>query len=375
MKLPINIIRVLVGMLFIFSGLIKANDPLGLAYKMEEYFAVWGWDWANQFSLGLSIAMNVLEIVAGIALLLGWQAALVSKGLLGLMVFFTFLTAYAVFSGKIKTCGCFGDCIPLQAYQSFLKDVVLLALTVILVSNHRYILPIFKVRPTLFIVLLSLGIVFWGQMEALRSLPYVDCLPYAAGKKLLPQMQAPLGSIPDSVVVMYKYKVGNEIISFDANHFPTDFDDTKYTFVDRENVVVKKGNATPAIQDFALYSALGSDTTMAILQAPKLQLLFFAKDFKGIQPEWWEVFTKIYTIAHKDNTNFVMVSNQPVLVSNFFNTQHRFKVPVLTCDGTVMKTMLRSSVGLIAMQGDKVVQKWSFAHLNEVVAFLHKQPK
>src|SRR6187549_2096637 len=104
MKVLLGISRFIVGVLFIFSGLIKANDPLGLAYKMDEYFAVWHWDWASQFSLVLSICMNVFEIVAGIAILLGYQARLFTWLLLLLIIFFTFLTGYAVFSGKIKTC-------------------------------------------------------------------------------------------------------------------------------------------------------------------------------------------------------------------------------------------------------------------------------
>jgi len=126
MKLILNIARFIVGVLFIFSGLIKANDPLGLSYKMQEFFEVWGWGFLDNYTLTLSVFMIAFEIIAGVAVLVGWQMKLFSWLLLLLIIFFTFLTGYALFSGKIRECGCFGDCIPLTADQSFMKDLVLL---------------------------------------------------------------------------------------------------------------------------------------------------------------------------------------------------------------------------------------------------------
>src|SRR5215471_19511299 len=120
MKRSLTVIRWLVGLLFIFSGLIKANDPLGLSYKMQEFFEVWGLQSLNDFTLAFSLVMNVFEVLAGVAVIVGWRMRLFSWLLLLLIIFFGFLTGYAVFSGKIKTCGCFGDCLPLTAGQSFI---------------------------------------------------------------------------------------------------------------------------------------------------------------------------------------------------------------------------------------------------------------
>src|SRR3954447_17398554 len=102
MKVLISIVRMIVGVLFIFSGLVKANDPLGLSYKMQEFFEVWNFHWLDNFTLAFSILMIVFEIVAGVAVLLGWQMKLFSWLLLLLIVFFTFLTAYAYLSGKVR---------------------------------------------------------------------------------------------------------------------------------------------------------------------------------------------------------------------------------------------------------------------------------
>src|ERR1044071_3902724 len=139
MKYAVNVIRFLVGILFIFSGLVKANDPLGLRYKMEEFFDLWNEDLAKtsfsflipflhflrDHSLALSILMIAFEIIAGVALLIGWRMKIFSWLLLLLTIFFTFLTAYAVYSGKFTNCGCFGDCLPIPPTASFLKDIIL----------------------------------------------------------------------------------------------------------------------------------------------------------------------------------------------------------------------------------------------------------
>src|SRR6201996_7225978 len=142
MKTLIAIARGIVGVLFIFSGLVKANDPQGLSYKMQEFFEVWNFHWLDKFTLAFSILMIVFEIVAGVAILLGWRFRLFSWLLLLLIIFFTFLTGYAYLSGKVRECGCFGDCIPLTAGESFAKDLILLLLIVFLFAVRNRIRPV-----------------------------------------------------------------------------------------------------------------------------------------------------------------------------------------------------------------------------------------
>lgn len=146
MNAILQITRFFVGILFIFSGLVKANDPLGLSYKMQEFFEIWGWGSLNHLTLALSILMIAFEIVAGAALILGWKFKLVSWLLLLLIVFFTFLTGYAYLSGQFKNCGCFGDCLPISPLTSFLKDVLLLILIIFLLYHRRKIKPLFSPR-------------------------------------------------------------------------------------------------------------------------------------------------------------------------------------------------------------------------------------
>src|SRR5687767_14422579 len=206
MNAVLNISRVIVGILFIFSGLIKANDPSGLSYKMQEFFEVWGMHGFNDYTLAFSIMMIAFEIVAGVAVLVGWKMRLFSWLLLLLTIFFTFLTGYALFSGKIKECGCFGDCIPLSAQQSFIKDLVLLLLISLLFANRNKISNWVSSRAALGILIATTVFSFAFQWYVLVHLPVVDCLPYRVGKNIQQQMKMPEGAIPDSTVINFVYE-------------------------------------------------------------------------------------------------------------------------------------------------------------------------
>src|SRR5690606_19996319 len=134
-----------VGVLFIFSGLIKINDPAGTAIKLEEYFEVFGADFGSFFlnfkpmSLVLAVILNVLEIVLGVALLMRWHLKTVLNFLLVLIIFFTFLAFYSAYFSKVTDCGCFGDAIKLTPWESFTKDLVLLVMIIILMATKRFI--------------------------------------------------------------------------------------------------------------------------------------------------------------------------------------------------------------------------------------------
>jgi len=154
MKLAVNSSRIFVGILFILSGLVKANDPLSLGYKMQEFFEIWNqglgkssfflnntliniFIFFHEHSLALAVVMIAFEIIAGAALLFGWRMRLFSWLLLLLIIFFTFLTGYAFLSGKFRNCGCFGDCLPISPQTSFLKDLLLLILIGFLFMDRK----------------------------------------------------------------------------------------------------------------------------------------------------------------------------------------------------------------------------------------------
>ena len=366
MKLLINIARVFVGVLFIFSGLIKANDPLGLSYKMQEFFEVWGWNSLDQYALALSLVMNVFEVVAGIALLIGWNMKLVSRLLLILIIFFTFLTGYALLSGKIKTCGCFGDCLPLTPLQSFLKDLLLLVLILFILIKHKLVTPLFTAVPSFIILLLSVIAITWMQSFVLKHLPFIDCLPYKKGNNIVEKMRVPEGALPDSFAMYFRYKKNGKIVEFDQADFPTDFDST-YEFIERKDKLIRKGNATPAIVDFALRDVNGNDTTLQILNKADYYILFYIKDFQQISKLDKDIYSKILGTAKSKNITVFYVTASPDQAKTTFGDSVNNRI--LICDATIIKTAARANPTYVLMRQANILEKYSYADADK---FLNK---
>lgn len=363
----LQIIRILVGVLFIFSGLIKANDPSGLAYKMQEYFEVWHMTFFSPFALTLSIVMIAFEILAGVALLLGYFYKTFSFLLFLLMIFFTYLTAYAVFSGKIKECGCFGDCIPLQAMQSFIKDLILLVLAFILVLGRKHIKPLFKPTINTFLMLIALAATGFIQWYALKHLPFVDCLPYKVGNNLWQEMQTPEGGIPDVYETTYELKnttSGETKTMSDQEYLDSGiWEDTTWTIVgDPVQKLIKKGtNNTPAIEDFHIFSFDGEDFTEYLLNEPGYNFLLFVKDVQTASLQNMEHIQHILEQSLKGNMGFYILSASSQEATEEFVKANKLEAAtVYSIDATACKTALRTNPGLMLIKAGDVKGKWSY---------------
>jgi uncharacterized membrane protein YphA (DoxX/SURF4 family) len=355
MRIATNVIRILVGILFIVSGLVKANDPLGLAYKMEEFFEVWNgsleagsffakgalislFSGLHGHALALSVIMIALEIIAGVALLLGIWRRWVLKGLLLLIIFFTFLTAYAFLSGKFRSCGCFGDCLPITPLASFLKDIALLLMIIVLLVFCRYIQPLFPPRINGLLLALAVLFSFGVQWYFLRHLPAVDCLPYKKGKNIPEGMKIPAGAVPDSFVMNFIYQKGGKQYEFDLNHLPTD---TAYKFVDRKDKLIRKGNAEAPIKGFVLTDEAGNDVTGQVLAEPKAVLVFVLR-FDGLNG-WLPAVRGLYQRARSRNVPFFIVTANSSKGRVLFNGAGLSDVVFLSCDNTAVRTAARAN--------------------------------
>jgi len=361
MKPVITLIRWFVGLLFIFSGLIKANDPLGLSYKMQEFFEVWGWHFLNDYTLVFSLGMNVLEVVAGVAVIVGWHKRNVSWMLLLLIIFFTFLTGYALFSGKIKTCGCFGDCLPLTPAMSFGKDILLLVLILILLFTNRKVPSMMSESVAVIYVVVSLFATVGLQWYVLKYLPIVDCLPYKKGNDITEQMKVPAGAIPDSFAIEFQYKKNGKDIFFDQASFPADFDST-YEYVDRKDKLVKKGNGlTAKIIDFTLQNLSGADTTAAVFANTNPYVLVFAKDMNDAAA-WSSKLAKLQEKWAAKNITIAIVTADTEKAVSLFP-----EITIIRCDATVIKTAARVNPTFFLMQGARVTNKLALAKADALV--------
>lgn len=361
----LQVIRIFVGVLFIFSGLIKANDPLGLAYKMQEFFEAWNMAQFSSFALGLSIMMIAFEIIAGVALLLGYFFRLVSFLLLLLMIFFTFLTAYAVFSGKVKECGCFGNCIPLTALASFYKDLILLILGILLVIGRKQIQPLFKWKVNTIVMILSLAASLFIQWYVLQHLPFIDCLPFKVGNNISEEMQKPKNSHPDVFATTYDL----EQIGTNKTKVVTDkeyinsgiWKDTTWVIKgEPKTTIIKKGNDTPPIQDFKVMDYQGNDYTEALLKEPGYNFLLFVKDPNNATQKENKSLAALIDKCIKNNVGFFLLSSGSEEDTKAFMQRNNIQVDYYVLDGTVSKTAMRSNPGLILIKAGTVKGKWSY---------------
>lgn len=354
MKKGIVIIRWIVGLLFIFSGLIKANDPSGLSYKMQEFFDVWGWQFMDDYTLLFSLVMNIFEVVAGVAVIIGWRMPLFSWLLLLLILFFTFLTGYALYSGKIKTCGCFGDCIPLSAKQSFIKDLILLGLISIIWLYRNKIKSALSPGIAISLIFISLAGSAYFQYYVLQKLPVKDCLPYAKGKNIKEEMLPPANATPDSTVMLFMYEKDGKQTEY-VNEVPENvMNDSTYIFIDRKDKIVSEGNATPAITDLAFYTMEGSDTTGSVLSEQKPAVWMFVKSFENLT-QMPEAAARLIQLCNKKNISFNLITPDKHGGENF--AKYSAGVTVLVCDAVVVKTAARAIPTFFLVQDGTILEK------------------
>jgi len=384
LKLAITIVRIIVGVLFIFSGLVKANDPLGLSYKMKEFFEIWnsGLEYGSFFlkdilinlfqflhdrSLSLSVFMIAFEILAGVALLLGWRIRIFSWLLLLLILFFTFLTGYAYYSGRFTNCGCFGDCIPITPKTSFLKDIVLTVLIIFLFRYRKNIRPYFTANANFGIMTAVTVFSFGLQWYVLNYLPIVDCLPFKKRNSIAEKMKPPPGSVQDSFAIRFVYEKGGKEFEFSPTELPGDLN--TYTFKDRTDKLVRKGNADPPIKGFSLKTPSGDDSTNAVLSEP-LCLLLFCEDFSTPVKAWEKNFEDLLGRASQKGIPAYIVTastNEAALAlqkTPFANLQ------VFECDFTAIRTAARTNPCLYLLKQGTVVNKWSYKTMSHAKDYI-----
>ncbi len=372
MKYILWLFRIVVGVLFIFSGLIKANDPLGLSYKMNEFFEVWHMYWAMDYSLILSVLMIGFEIIAGVGVLIGAAFRAFSFLLLLLTAFFTFLTGYVYLTDKIKECGCFGDCIKISNAETFWKDVILLVIVLILFFLRKRVKPLFNGYATAAIMILTAFFSFGVQWWTLEHLPFYDCLPYKVGASIPEKMKIPEGAIPDQYESVMIYEKDGKQEEFTMENYP--WQDTTWKFVDRIDKLVQKGNAEPEIKDFVLSDYEGNDYTESVLNSPGHTFLLFLRETDKARRDNMDDLQELVQQSKAAGVPFYIVSATNQEETRAFIQQNGLEAAeVLIVDNTVSKSALRSNPGLMLLEQGVIRGKWSFRNYPEEVRMQNGQ--
>ena len=348
-----QVARILVGGLFVFSGLVKLNDPVGTAIKLEEYFEVFAVDFAPFFSafvplaLGLSVFLSVLEVALGIAVLINYRMRITTWVLLGLIIFFTFLTFYSAYFNKVTDCGCFGDFIKLTPWESFTKDIILLGLIVILFINRRQFNEVFSLKTSHLTVAASAIICTILGIFAIRHLPYFDFRAYYEGANIPALMQP-------SEQLQYKYIMEKDGETEEFTQYPTEGD---YEF---KEMVLLNPEAQPKITDYNVWNDEG-DFTQNTFEGTKLVLIMY--DVNKANQAAITDFQQLVSTLPTDVQPIVLTASGPEVYNQFLTNHPGFRIPHYYADATVLKTIIRSNPGIVLLEDGTVRSKWHFNDL------------
>lgn len=355
--------RLFVGILFIISGLIKLNDPIGFSYKLDEYFseAVFNLPFFVPYTLAIALFLVILEVVLGVMLLIGYKSKLTIWSLLLLVILFTFLTFYSAYFDVVKDCGCFGDALHLTPWQSFSKDIILLFFILILFFNQKLIKPLFanKVQNILAFtsILLSSFMGYW----VINHLPLKDFRPYKVGTNIKKSMEIP-DNAPKSVVEMvFIYKVNGvdkEFTEKDLMSLPEGAE-----FVDRKDKIIVQGYLPP-IHDFKL-ELDGEDKTDLVLSKEKA-LLVVAYDLEKANPEAMQKLGKLYKDASAKGYYLAVLTGSASETIESAKKKYGLTFDIFFCDATALKTIERANPSFVVLNYGTVVQKVHYNDSNDL---------
>lgn len=358
--------RILVGFLFIISGLIKLNDPLGFSYKLEEYFSanVLNMEFLIPYALIFACFVVIFEVVLGVMLLIGFKTKFTVWSLLAMIVFFTFLTFYSWYFDKVKDCGCFGDALKLTPFESFIKDLVLTVFILILFFNQKFIKPLYGKTALNLTVFASYSLCLFMAFYVLQHLPLKDFRAYKVGNNIQKGMEIPEGAPKSEYEMVFIYKVNGvetEIPYADvmANKVPEGAE-----FIDRKDKVIKEGYIPP-IHDFSIEKD-GSNYVENILEEQKV-ILLISYDLNKSKEKGMKKLEELNKKAAAKNYLVIGLTASDLSISEAFKKEFGLTFDYYFCDPTTLKTIVRANPGIVVLEKGTIVQKVHFNDIDKVV--------
>lgn len=362
MKIAVGICRIVVGVLFIISGLIKLNDPVGFSFKLEEYFSaeVLNMEWLIPYALLLAVAVVIAEVMLGVMIILGYAVRLTLWSLLLMIVFFTFLTFYSAYFNKVTDCGCFGDALKLTPWESFWKDVVLLVLVLFLFKGRKYIQPFFTFNIRSILVFLSLIGCLGLAYHVLEHLPVVDFRPYKIGANIPEGMSVPPGAPEPIFEYSWRFQNnGQEEVVVTNGDYPSHPGE----LLEVETKEIQAGYEPP-IHDFSMERD-GEDYTSQLMAMPRL-LVIIAYNLEKTEMEGYYELKQLVQKAKEKGMTVIGLSASSQEETTRFSVDNSLGVDFYFCDQTTLKTIVRSNPGILEIRSGTITQK---LHWNDVSKF------
>lgn len=361
MKVWVNICRFVLAVVFIFSGFVKAIDPLGFFYKIQDYLTAFGlisW-FPGYWPLLFAVLLAAVEFCAGMYLFLGIRRRISSSLALLLMLVMTPLTLYLAIANPVSDCGCFGDAIVLTNWQTFGKNVVLLIAAVTVVWKWREVVRFISLKLEWILSLYTILFVFALAFYCLRNLPLFDFRPYKIGTNIKAGMEIPEGAKLSVLETMFVMEKDGKRQEFTLDNYP----DSTWTLVETRTVVKEKGYEPP-IHDFSMLSIdSGTDITDSVLTDPGYAFLLVVHRVEEADDSYIDLINEIYDYSVEHGYGFYALTSSPEEEIALWCDRTGAEYPFCQMDDITLKTIIRSNPGLLLLKGGTILNKWSDSQL------------
>jgi len=358
--------RIILGVVFIFSGFVKGVDPMGSTYKFTDYFNAFNLGFLESLALVLAIVLALVEFIIGVSLIFRLRYRLAAWVLLLFISFFTVITFILALTNPVSDCGCFGDAIIMTNWQTFFKNLILIPFVLHIFWFRAAGQDVFR-PPFSWLALLVFTIVFLGmEVHAYRHLPMLDFRPYSVGTYIPAKMSIPEGAMQDEIKTFLYYEKDGTVEEFSEDNFP--WQDTTWTYVDSKHILVKKGYEPP-IHDFTIVDETDLDITSQLLSDEGYSFLLVATHLENADTEALNYASRLAAWCGQAGHSFYCTTasgNREVEeIRQALDPAFRFH----TTDEITLKTIVRGNPGLLLLREGTILAKWHYRDFPELDDF------
>lgn len=360
-KILLEVSRVLLGLVFIFSGFVKAIDPLGSAYKYQDYFTAWGLDFLSVFSLPLSFGLSLVEFTLGVLILLAVYRKFSSYLVFLFMLVMTPFTLYLAIANPVSDCGCFGDAWVISNWETFSKNVVLLLASIVLLLYHKQLFKPYSGKIDGLLTFYTSIAILSVSLYCYKNLPMLDFRPYKVGTNLPESMTIPEGMPSDEYISSFIYEKDGKQKEFSLEEAP--LNDSTWVFVDAKNTLIK--GYVPPISDFSIVTPLGDDITQEVLQHPGYTFLLISHKLAQATETNVDRINDIFDYCQEHQFAFYCLTASSETEIEDWKNNAGAEYPICLTDEITLKTIVRSNPGLLLLKDGVLFNKW---HNNNIPA-------
>lgn len=357
MKAVRIIARILLGAVFVFSGFVKGIDSPGFAIKLSEYFVSFGLPEWEELALVLSIFASAAEMLIGVCLIIGLRMKITAWAVLLFMSFFTILTFYIAIANPVSDCGCFGDAVKLTNWETFYKNIVLIALAILVFWQRKKYQRMFRSRYEWGIIAFYSAAIVLTFVYCYNHLPFMDFRPYHVGADIRAGMEIPEGAPADVYKTSFLYKKDGVVKEFTSENYP--WNDSTWTWVETKQTLIKKGYEPP-IHDFSITTEAGTDITDSVISAQGYTFLLIATELEKTDKDAIINASVFSDEARKRGYAFYCLTASPMEFAASFKKVYDLKFPYAVTDKTTLKTIIRANPGLLLIKEGIIIGKWHF---------------